>query len=129
MGVWWAMFNPLARQEVILATDVGVWSTNSIQELYPRWNPSNSGLANVQVKMFRYRPSDNTVIAATYGRGLYSAQFQRNGQGLTIADCPDLTSCCNDSNACTIDLLAPPAGCVYVNIPCIDSDVCTDDVC
>ena len=72
MPVRWALFNPENRSEVILATDIGVWSTNDLSISSPAWVASNSGLANVRVDMLQIRDSDGLVTAATYGRGLFS---------------------------------------------------------
>ena len=73
MPVRWALFNPNDRNEIILATEVGVWASVDFNQATPTWNPSNSGLANVRVDMFQMRDSDYEVIAATHGRGLFSA--------------------------------------------------------
>jgi len=73
MPVRWALYNPHNRQQVLLATEVGVWSTDSINVATPDWQPSNSGLANVRVDMLKYRSSDRLVTAATYGRGLFTS--------------------------------------------------------
>lgn len=73
MPVRWALFNPNNRDEVILATEVGVWSTNNFNSSTPHWIASSSGLANVRVDMLQIRSSDNEVIAATHGRGLFSS--------------------------------------------------------
>ena len=72
MPVRWALFNPDNRNEVILATDIGVWSTDDLSVSSPTWTASNSGLANVRVDMLQIRGSDGLVTAATYGRGLFS---------------------------------------------------------
>ncbi len=73
MPVRWALFNPNNRDEVILATDLGVWSTNNLNSSSPSWNSSSSGLANTRVDMLQLRDSDQMVIAATHGRGLFSS--------------------------------------------------------
>lgn len=73
MPVRWALFNPNDRNEVILATEVGVWSTSNFNSSSPSWTSSNSGLANVRVDMLQMRQSDYEVIAATHGRGLFSS--------------------------------------------------------
>jgi surface protein len=75
MPVRWCLMNPTANNEVILATEVGVWSTNNFQSASPTWIPSNSGLANVRVDMLQMRASDSEVIAATHGRGLFSSSY------------------------------------------------------
>ncbi len=72
MPIRWALYNPNDRKEVILATEVGVWSTTDITATSPTWSPSNSGLANVRVDMLKLRSADNFVIAGTHGRGMYS---------------------------------------------------------
>jgi len=71
--VRWALFNPNNRNEVILATHLGVWSCADISVNSPTWVSSSSGLANTRVDMLQVRPSDMMVIAATHGRGLFSS--------------------------------------------------------
>jgi PKD repeat protein len=73
--VRWGLINPNDNNEVILATELGVWASYNFQDASPIWEPSNKGLANVRVDMLQMRSSDNTVIAATHGRGL----FESNG--------------------------------------------------
>lgn len=74
MPVRWAMFDPRNSDWAILATELGVWSTDNLNAgATTNWNPTNSGLANVRVDMFRYRSSDRTILAATHGRGLFTA--------------------------------------------------------
>lgn len=73
MPIRWALFNPLNYNEVILATEVGVWASTDFNQSAPNWTASNSGLANVRVDMLQIRSSDNQVIAATHGRGLFSS--------------------------------------------------------
>lgn len=74
MPVWDALYNPNDRKEVMLATELGVWSCDDISTSSPMWQATNSGLANVRVSQLATRPSDNLVIAATYGRGLFSTR-------------------------------------------------------
>ncbi|UTW65081.1 T9SS type A sorting domain-containing protein [bacterium SCSIO 12643] len=73
MPIRWALFNPLNYNEVIVGTEVGVWSTTDFNSTSPTWTPSINGMANVRVDMFKLRSSDNEVIAATHGRGLFSS--------------------------------------------------------
>ena len=72
MPIYWAIYNPLDYRQVLLATELGVWTTEDITVKSPVWFPANNGLANVRTKMLRIRESDKLVIAGTYGRGLYS---------------------------------------------------------
>jgi hypothetical protein len=76
MPVRWLVSNPLNPDEVLLATEVGVWRTADFSSVSPDWQPANTGLANVRVDMIRTRPSDHLVVAATHGRGLFSGTFQ-----------------------------------------------------
>lgn len=73
MPVRWVIFDPRNSDWAILATELGVWSTNNLDGASTLWSPSNSGLAHVRVDMLRYRPADNMVVAATHGRGLFTA--------------------------------------------------------
>jgi hypothetical protein len=73
MPVRWALINPNNTDEVILATEVGVWATTNFSATSPSWSPSNSGLANVRVDMLQHRASDNTVMAITHGRGVFTS--------------------------------------------------------
>ncbi|MEM1359419.1 MAG: hypothetical protein AAGF89_14530, partial [Bacteroidota bacterium] len=72
----WIIFSPVNNDAALVATEVGVWSTSNLDGTSTEWAPSNDGLANVRVSMLKSRSSDNLVIAATHGRGLFStAQF------------------------------------------------------
>ena len=73
IAVRWALFNPNERKQVLLATDLGVWTTNDITATNPGWETSNNGLNSVRVDHLRYRPADETIFAATYGRGLFTS--------------------------------------------------------
>lgn len=70
--VRWALFNPKNRNQVLLATELGVWSTDNINDANPGWQPTNTGLANTRMSMLKYRASDGVVLGVSYGRGLYT---------------------------------------------------------
>lgn len=72
--VRWAVFDPRNSDWAILATEIGTWSTNNLNGSSTSWNPTNSGLANVRVEMLQLR-DDNTIVAATHGRGLFTASI------------------------------------------------------
>ena len=57
---------------IILGTELGVWTSSVINGTATIWAPNNTGLANVRIDMLRYRSSDNLLVAATHGRGLYT---------------------------------------------------------
>lgn len=75
MPVRWAMFDPRHTDWALLATELGVWSTDDINGASTEWNPTNTGLANVRVDMLQYSPATRVISAATHGRGLFSAQI------------------------------------------------------
>lgn len=72
--VRWAMFSPWGGDSALLATDLGVWTTDNLNSAgTTAWATSNSGLANVRVDMLRFRPKDSLIIAATHGRGIFTS--------------------------------------------------------
>jgi photosystem II stability/assembly factor-like uncharacterized protein len=71
MPIRWIIFNPINNDQALVATELGVWSTDDLNGPSTVWASSNSGLANVRVDMLQSRSSDKLVIAATHGRGLY----------------------------------------------------------
>ena len=80
MPVYWGMFAPPGAQlsgttggGIILGTDLGVWTTSVVNGVFTQWMANNSGLANVPVYMIKYRPANTSLVAATHGRGLYTA--------------------------------------------------------
>ncbi|HLG34489.1 MAG TPA: PKD domain-containing protein, partial [Bacteroidia bacterium] len=73
MPVRWVLFNPNNSAQAIVATELGVWSTDLLNGGSTNWGPSNNGLANVRTDMLQMRTSDNIIIAATHGRGSFSS--------------------------------------------------------
>ncbi len=71
--VRWSIFNPNNTSEVLLATELGVWSTDNISASNPEWEPTVNDLANVRCDMFQYREADDVLILATFGRGVYTS--------------------------------------------------------
>ena len=66
--------NPLNLNEVIVGTELGVWHTNTFNNASPTWSQSYNGMSNVKVVDMDLR-NDNSVFAATYGRGVFSGMF------------------------------------------------------
>lgn len=76
MPVRWGMFHPFAPDQALLATELGVWTTDDIDGTNTEWFPTNTyGLANVRVDMLQFRSSDNLVAAATHGRGMFTTDY------------------------------------------------------
>ncbi len=72
MPIRWAIYHPEENRQALLATETGVWSCDHLFQLPVVWMPVNTGMANVRVDMLQIRESDNTVLAATHGRGLFT---------------------------------------------------------
>lgn len=87
--VRWALFNPNNTEQVMIATELGVWSTNDITATEPGWEPTNTNLANVRCDMLQYREVDGMVVVATHGRGIFTTDIFT---GSTDADAPILVS-------------------------------------
>ncbi len=86
MPIRWALFNPTNNDQVVVATELGVWSTDNLNGGATVWGSSNSGLANVRVDMLQLRTSDNLMIAATHGRGMFSSDIFTTATALFTAD-------------------------------------------
>lgn len=91
MPVRWAIFAPANAQlngpsggngGILLGTELGVWTTSAINGSSTQWMPNNSGLANVSTHMLKLRASDNLVVAATHGRGLFTTLLPTIPTGL-----------------------------------------------
>ncbi len=73
--------NPLLPNELIIGTSLGVWRTDSfgtdlsLNPPAPTWTQSNNGMSDVPVLDLDLRTSDNTVLATTFGRGMFTGQF------------------------------------------------------
>jgi len=73
MPVRWALFDPRNTTRALLATEMGIYSTDLLNGSATVWMPASIGLVNTRVDMLRYRPGDQLVGAATHGRGLYTS--------------------------------------------------------
>ncbi len=86
MPIRWALFNPNNNDQAVVATELGVWSTDNLSGGATNWGASNSGLANVRVDMLQLRTSDKLVVAATHGRGLFTSDIFTDPTALFTAD-------------------------------------------
>ncbi len=75
MPVRWAIYHPQNNRQAMLATETGVWECINLSQSPVVWTPVVSGMANVRVDMLQIRKSDNTVLAATHGRGLFTTTW------------------------------------------------------
>tara|TARA_R110000751_G_scaffold109086_1_gene205947 strand:+ start:528 stop:1697 length:1170 start_codon:yes stop_codon:yes gene_type:complete len=67
--------NPLIPEELIIGTDLGIWATPDYTVANPVWIQAYNGMSDVQVLDLDLRAIDNTILAATHGRGLFTSQF------------------------------------------------------
>lgn len=76
MPVRWVIFDPIDPDQAMIATEAGVWVTENLDGNNTVWQPSLQGLPVVSVYMLQYRESDNMIVAATYGRGLFTTDYR-----------------------------------------------------
>ena len=73
-----ARFNPLNYDKIMIATEIGMWGLESINDENEGWQAYNDGLPNVRIDMFQLRASDSTIAVATHGRGVFLGTFDQN---------------------------------------------------
>ncbi len=76
MPVRWAIFHPNNNGQAMLATETGIWATNTLYKDETVWAPACEGMANVRVDMLRIRHADDVVLAASHGRGLFTTEYE-----------------------------------------------------
>ena len=74
MPVRWGIFSPTDPTQAMIATEAGVWTTEFLDGTNTVWIPpvEGRGIPLVRVDMLQIRKSDNIVLAATHGRGLFT---------------------------------------------------------
>ncbi len=72
--VRWAMFYPEDNTKAIVATEMGVYETDLINGASTDW-VRNTSFPFVKTTMLQYRKGDGTLIASTYGRGMWSSNI------------------------------------------------------
>lgn len=74
----WALLHPTDKNVCYLATEAGVMMTTKLDGPNTKWVSVNNGLANLKVNMLRIRESDQTLLAATHGRGMFTGKIQND---------------------------------------------------
>ncbi len=89
MPVRWCLFHPDDPKRALIATEIGVWSTDNLDSDTVDWQPNNASLANVRVDALRlgmenkyeyntyYNSNNLHLVAATHGRGLYTTNLPK----------------------------------------------------
>jgi hypothetical protein len=80
MPIRWGIFLPAGYEigpgtttnGIMLATEIGVWSTLSTEGESTIWSSNSGGLPNVRCDMIRFRKADKTIAVATHGRGVFT---------------------------------------------------------
>jgi hypothetical protein len=67
--------NPLLPQELIIGTELGIWRTQDYTATSVEWTQSYNGMSDVTVLDLDLRTSDNTILATTFGRGMFTSVF------------------------------------------------------
>lgn len=75
MPIRWGIFNPLDRDQIYLATELGVWFLNRSQGDGLTWVQERIGLEDIRVDMIKIRKIDGWFVAATHGRGIFQSQL------------------------------------------------------
>jgi hypothetical protein len=97
MPVRWAIYHPQNNRQAMLATETGVWECATLDLIPTVWTPVIEGMAKVRVDMLQVRKSDNTVLAATHGRGLFTTTWDvstgaAEKQGVSVKVSPNPSS-------------------------------------
>jgi hypothetical protein len=118
MPVRWAMFLPGNDTKMMIATETGVFTTDVINGSSTNWEASSS-FPVVRTDMLKIRLSDNTVVAATHGRGMFTAQLPGSASPLINFESAS-TSVSEDTSSGTcrrfrdykinVGILNPPTG-------------------
>ncbi len=96
--VYSAIFHPDNAAKMIIATETGVWETDQLNGAATVWVPSVN-FPTVRTTMLRYRSSDRTLLASTYGRGLWTTNIPNGCTTAGITTQPSSASGCAASNA------------------------------
>ncbi|RYZ24001.1 MAG: hypothetical protein EOO16_02730 [Chitinophagaceae bacterium] len=72
--VRWAQVDPQNNGKIYIATEAGIWYTDAVNGAATSWtNDVNFPL--VRTDMLKLRLSDNMLMAATHGRGVFTARI------------------------------------------------------
>ncbi len=69
------IFNPDDPTQAMIATELGVWTTEKLDGANTQWHPPvpGIGIPLTRTTMLQIREMDNIVLASTYGRGLWTS--------------------------------------------------------
>lgn len=67
------VMNPNSTNEVLVATEIGIYGTTNFWDANPTWSAYTTGMGAVRVNQLVYRPADKMVMAVTFGRGVFTS--------------------------------------------------------
>jgi hypothetical protein len=135
MPVWWAMFDPSNNNKMVLATETGVWTTELLNGTSTVW-VANPGFPTTRCSMLRMRTSDNTIVAASYGRGLWTATLPSTPQVNFAAPSTTVTEQSEGVDGCrnykdyqiNVGIVRPPTGDAVVNFTVNAGNTATENL-
>ena len=100
--------NPLARNEVMIGTDLGIWVSKNFNEESPIWVSSFNGMSDVKVNDLDLRTADNSILATTFGRGVFTGKFtsETNSTFTISTENSVVEACAPDDVVFTFDFTA-----------------------
>ena len=78
MPVRWGVINPTNENEIIVATELGVLHSTLLNGENSKWLEYQSGMPRLRVSMLAMRSSDNRLLGASYGQGLFYTTMSAN---------------------------------------------------
>ena len=100
--------NPLALNEAIIGTELGIWSTSNFNDVSPTWVSSYEGMRDVKVVDLDLRTADNSILATTFGRGVFTGQFTATDFSFS-AQSSTVSTCTPNDAIFTFDFTAIPS--------------------
>ena len=76
MPVRHGVFNPLNRDQIYIATELGIWFLDRTEGDGLTWRQEQVGIGDIRVDMIKIRAKDGWFVAATHGRGIYESQLE-----------------------------------------------------
>ncbi|MCO6497971.1 MAG: T9SS type A sorting domain-containing protein [Chitinophagaceae bacterium] len=122
--VRWAVFLAESNSKVVLATEAGVWETDNLNGSSTVWERNNT-FPFVRTDMLKYRRMDNSIVAATHGRGIFTATLPAlgpytrfTGTGMSVAEGSDDDGDCRPYKDYDVDIVldAPATGDATVTV-------------
>jgi len=110
MPVWSFLFNPNKIGEALIATELGIYGTNTLFSATPTWTKYNEGMGAVKTMQLKYRNSDRLIMAVTHGRGIFTSNAWSILDPISKFGFSDVNPCVNQIVTLTDSSLNSPTG-------------------